>query len=413
MCKSAHRHRSQQYVRCTNTLHFEDVKACVVASAPKAAYLPSGIFVYEGSSVCKPATFMMVYVAFSYVLDLLVLAGLTWKNKKLWHIPYPQHGFSLYRLLIHLVWHVAEPFIMAAIVSGQAYQGSAITELVLFLMTPRTAPVVALLCAFLPGWRAFGAQQLLIDVIFAFITIFGWGLVPGTAIETWHADAGAPRDLVGAYNIGIQLSIMPNWLAISLVSIAATLWVFFAPKGKRSEALGHIIGIAIFVALLLASLPFFAIYEFVYGWIDRRQQHKEHEMRQQSIKASGYDLGVRNSNESLPKEQQLSKLAKLVPSYFRSTDPDTPPPKPHLGYLKSLFRRYFPDNGDSRPWKRSIGYGILLVSSFCITIGNWMATVTLLNIAGEVFCPSNIWALVLAKFGISLSKFILDFIHVP
>ncbi|KAK1751195.1 hypothetical protein QBC47DRAFT_417608 [Echria macrotheca] len=407
---------SVQYVRCANTLGSNDVEGCVAQSAPKATYLPPGIFIYEGSKECKPATFMMIYIAFSYIIELLELLALRWKNQVLWLVPKPQEGFSLYKLLLHLVKHTAEPFIMAAIVSGQAYDGAMITELVLFLMTPRVAPVIALICAFYPGWRGFGAQQLAIDVVFAFITISGWGLVPGSPIETFHADAGAPSDLVGAYNLGISLSIMPNWIVISLAANVAVLWVLAAPKGKHAERIGHIVGIALFCAGLLASLPFFALYEFVYGWVDRSPKRRERE----AYSSGGSELDDGGAKPGLDgagnvRRRRLGRFAQKVPSYFRTTNPDLPPPKPHLGWLKSFFRSWFPAAADEggRPWKRIIGYGALLGSSFCITVGNWMATVTLLNMAGEVFCPSKIWALVFAKFGITLVRFLLDIIHVP
>src|ERR1044071_3610503 len=106
---------SQEYVRCTNTARIDDdVRSCVISSAPKAAYLPPGIFVYNGSSVCKPFSFMMIYIAVAYAIDIFELFVLRFKNGKLWLVPYPQQGFSLYRLLLHLISHVASPFAMAA-----------------------------------------------------------------------------------------------------------------------------------------------------------------------------------------------------------------------------------------------------------------------------------------------------------
>jgi len=408
--------RSQQYVRCANTQRIEgDIRSCTIASAPKAAYLPPGIFVYDGSSVCKPFTFMMVYIAIAYFIDIVELFTLRWKNGKLWLVECPQQGFSLYRLLLHLVVHITNPFIMAAIVSGPVYEASAINELALFLMAPRASPIIALICAFIPGWRGFGAQHLVGDIIFAFITIFGWGVVPGTSIETWHGDAGAPSALVSAYNTGVTLAVMPNWLVIVFVILVVSCIVFFSSKGNRARRAGNIIGVALFVAIVLASIPFVALYEFIYGVKERREQRKEYELMQQQ-KALEVINGAINaiSNDSLPvkpiTQRQLSRVWRFVPKYFRTPGPDVEPPKPHLGWLKSIFRTFFPqDSTTSRKW----GYIVLLLSSFCITVGNWMATVTLLNMAGEVFCPSNVWALVFAKLGMSFSRILLDFVHIP
>lgn len=418
---------SQQYVRCANTerLDGQDIQSCVRASAPKAAYLPPGIFVYDGSSVCKPFTFMMTYIAVAYAIDILELFTLRLKNGKLWLVPYPQQGFSLYRLLLHLVTQVAGPFIMAAIISGPAYEASAINELALFLMAPRASPVIALICAFIPGWRGFGAQHLVSDIIFAFITIFGWGLVPGTAIETTHSDtAGAPSTLVNVYNAGVTLAIMPNWLVICTIIFVVSCVVFFSSKGNRTRRIGNIIGIALFVAIVLASMPFVAIYEFAYGLYERRQQRKQYEMEQQqrrhelvvdvanilSAKPSARTLNDKNTTTATTTQRKFSRLVLLVPKYFRLPSPELIPPKPHLGWLKSLFRVLFDqDSPNARRW----GYGILLLSSFCITVGNWMATVTLLNMAGESFCPSNVWALVFAKLGVSVGRILGDVVHVP
>ena len=415
---------SQQYVRCASTERLDgDVRSCVVESAPKAAYLPPGIFVYDGSSVCKPFTFMMTYIGVAYLIDIVELFTLRFKNGKLWLVPYPQQGFSLYRLLLHLVTHVTSPFIMAAIISGRSYEASAINELALFLMAPRASPVIALICAFIPGWRGFGAQHLVGDIVFAFITIFGWGVVPGTAIETSHADAGAPSTLVNVYNAGVTLAVMPNWLVICFVIFVVSYIVFLSSKGNRARRIGNIIAVAIFVALVLASMPFVALYEFIYGRKELREQRKQYEQQQRqqtSELASDINHILSSSNNSLSDEkknkdriitkQQLSRLAMLVPKYFRLPSPEFVPPKPHLGWLKSLFRVFFPEESvNARRW----GYGILLLSSFCITTGNWMATVTLLNMAGESFCPSNVWALVFAKLGVSVGRVLMDFLHVP
>ncbi|KAK5651433.1 hypothetical protein OQA88_12521 [Cercophora sp. LCS_1] len=422
---------SQQYVRCASTERLEgDVKSCVVASAPKAAYLPPGIFVYDGASVCKPFTFMMTYIAVAYAIDILELFTLRFKNGKLWLVPYPQQGFSLYRLLLHLITQIVSPFIMAAIISGPVYEASAINELALFLMAPRASPVIALICAFIPGWRGFGAQHLVSDIVFAFITIFGWGVVPGTAIETAHAAiAGASSALVNVYNTGVLLAVMPNWLTICLVILVVSCIVFFSSKGKTARRIGNIIAIAIVVAIVFASMPFVAIYEFAYGIKERRDQRKEWERQQQQQRhelASDitHILSAKPSTDTLSSSQpnpgstptpiinqrKLSRLARLVPKYFRLPAPDLIPPKPHLGWLKSIFRIFFPeDSPNARRW----GYGLLLLSSFCITTGNWMATVTLLNMADEVFCPSNVWALVFAKLGISVGRILGDIVHVP
>ena len=419
---------SQQYVRCTNTERLDgDIQSCVSSSAPKAAYLPPGIFVYDGAFVCKPFTFMMTYIAVAYAIDILELFTLRLKNGKLWLVPYPQQGFSLYRLFLHLITQVASPFIMAAIISGPAYEASAINELALFLMAPRASPVVALICAFIPGWRGFGAQHLVSDIVFAFITIFGWGVVPGTAIETTHsATAGAPSTLVNVYNAGVTLAVMPNWLVICIIIFIVSCVVFFSAKGNRARRIGNIIGIALFVAIVLASMPFVAIYEFGYGLKERRDQRKEYEMQQRqqrhelasdithilSAKPSVDTLSSANphATSNNTTQRKFSRLVLLVPKYFRLPSPELIPPKPHLGWLKSIFRIFFDqDSPNARRW----GYGTLLMSSFCITAGNWMATVTLLNMAGEVFCPSNVWVLVFAKLGVTVGRIVGDVVHVP
>ena len=56
----------------------------------------------------------MTYIAIAYAIDILELFVLRFKNGKLWLVPYPQQGFSLYRLLLHLISHVTSPFITAA-----------------------------------------------------------------------------------------------------------------------------------------------------------------------------------------------------------------------------------------------------------------------------------------------------------
>jgi hypothetical protein len=417
---------SQQYVRCASTQRLEgDTKSCVVESAPKAAYLPPGIFVYDGASVCKPFTFMMTYIAIAYAIDILELFTLRFKNGKLWLVPYPQQGFSLYRLLLHLITQIASPFIMAAIISGPVYEASAINELALFLMAPRASSVIALICAFIPGWRGFGAQHLVSDIVFAFITIFGWGVVPGTAIETAHAAvAGASSTLVNVYNAGVTLAVMPNWLVICIVIFVVSCVVFFSSKGNRARRITNIVLVALFVATVFASMPFVAIYEFAYGLKERRQQRKEYELQQQqqrhelasdithilSSKPSADTLSSTKPDATPVAQRKFSRLVMLVPKYFRLPAPDLIPPRPHLGWLKSIFRTFFPeDSPNARRW----GYGILLLSSFCITAGNWMATVTLLNMAGETFCPSNVWALVFAKLGVSVGRILGDVVHVP
>lgn len=399
-----------------------------MTSAPKAAYLPPGIFVYDGSSVCKPFTFMITYLAVAYAIDIVEMFTLRWKNGKFWLVSSPQQGFSLYRLLLHMGYEVPNPFIMAAIVSGPAYEASAINELALFLMAPRASPIIALICAFIPGWRGFGAQQLAGDILFAFITIFGWGVVPGTAIETTHEeDAGAPGVLVTVYNMGVKLAVMPNWLVICFVILVVSCIVFFSSKGNRSRRIGYIIGFALFVATVIASMPFVALYEFILGIIDRREQRKEYELlhQQQEQQKSSHQLGVNDTMmmNMAPSDEVISAKAapgkhqkrsnwvtRFIPKYFRLPGPEVEAPRPHLGWLKSIFRTFFPEDSAK---SRGYGYAILLLSSFCITVGNWMATVTLLYMAGESFCPSNVWALVLAKFGISVSKILLDFVHVP
>lgn len=413
----------------------------MIASAPKAAYLPPGIFVYDGSAICKPFSFMITYLAVAYAIDILEMFALRWKNGKFWLVAAPQQGFSLYRLLLHLGYEVANPFVMAAIVSGPAYEASAINELALFLMAPRASPIIALICAFIPGWRGFGAQQLAGDILFAFITIFGWGVVPGTAIETTHGeDAGAPTVLITVYNTGVQLAVMPNWLVICLVILIVSCTLFFSSKGNRTRRAGYIVAFALFVGTVIASMPFVALYEFILGFVDRRVQRTEYALIQQQQQQQQHqseahrsqlgpnDLVMNNitspsdvelvsdkDNMATPRNHdrrgQLSNwVTRFVPKYFHLPGPEVEAPKPHLGWLKSIFRIFFPVDS---PKSRARGYAILLASSFCITIGNWMATVTLLYMAGESFCPSNIWALVLAKFGISLSRILLDLIHVP
>jgi hypothetical protein len=152
-------------------------------------------------------------------------------------------------------------------------------------------------------------------------------------------------------------------------------------------------------------MPFVAIYEFILGCLDRRAQRQEYEQR------NAHELANATSRESLPKTQRhLSRVARFVPKYFRLPGPEVEAPKPHLGWLKSLFRAWFPEDS---PRSRKFGYAMLLISSFCITVGNWMATVSLLQMAGETFCPSNIWALVLTKLSLSIGRILTDFIHVP
>jgi len=107
----------------------------------------------------------MTYIAIAYAIDILELFVLRFKNGKLWLVPYPQQGLSLYCLLLHLINHITSPFIMDAIISGPAYEASAINELALFLMAPRASPVIALICAFIPGWSGFGAQHLVSEPI--------------------------------------------------------------------------------------------------------------------------------------------------------------------------------------------------------------------------------------------------------
>jgi len=42
-----------------------------------------------------------------------------------------------------------------------------------------------------------------------------------------------------------------------------------------------------------------------------------------------------------------------------------------------------------------------------------MATVTLLKMPGEAFCPSNVWTLVFVKLGVSIGRILFDFLHIP
>ncbi|KAK0613578.1 hypothetical protein B0T14DRAFT_526520 [Immersiella caudata] len=339
--------------------------------------------------------------------------------------PLPPARLLALPTLLHLITQIASPFIMAAIISGPVYEASAITELALFLMAPRASPVIALICAFIPGWRGFGAQHLASDIVFAFITIFGWGFVAGTAIETAHAAiAGASSTLVNVYNAGVALAVMPNWIVIFIIIVTVSCIVFFSSEGNRTRRIVNIIAVAIVVAVVFASMPFVAIYEFAYGVKERRDQRKEYKLQQQqqrhelasdithilSAKPSSDTLSSSKPGSTPISQRKLSRLALLVPKYFRLPAPDLIPPRPHLGWLKSIFRIFFPEESpNARRW----GYGILLLSSFCITTGNWMATVTLLNMAGETFCPSNVWALVFAKLGVSIGRILGDIVHVP
>lgn len=78
------------------------------------------------------------------------------------------------------------------------------------------------------------------------------------------------------------------------------------PRGSRARRFGKLVGIALFIAIALASMPFVTLYDFVYGCKERRAQRKACAQQQQQTKL----IELANDIVNMTTDESLYKKSK-------------------------------------------------------------------------------------------------------
>jgi hypothetical protein len=361
--------RTIQYVRCTIQKPSEEVAACVEENAQKVDWLPQ-MQVYEGASSCPNIDKFLILLgltilrtAISTFLEppashLFQSLWKQWRAKK-GNLPVQYDSFwatafkreTYYHLKALKVVQVLGRSLLTSYLSSLAIKQGArfldpgfLEAVALFLVRPRAAPFIGILGLFQP-WSKHGIAYLVVDGILSYLagTFVGVHYMVLIISPSPNPAAPPPRDLK-ILSIGAIMTFAPYMAVLAIILLTFVI-----------QALATNSFLAFFVTLMhqllkgavfLSALPLIALWEISAAiankfWYSKRQRRR------------GFTQWK-------------------TPKWLEPLSTDNP-----------RFR---------------IIYYFLILSSWCINIGNWIFWASYLKLDGELWCPINVRTVVVIWF---------------
>ncbi|KAH7399398.1 hypothetical protein BKA66DRAFT_565478 [Pyrenochaeta sp. MPI-SDFR-AT-0127] len=328
-----------QYLRCVTQRKLEEVNSCVSTTIRKLQWLPPGLFVYGGGKSCPRLSILIASTMLNILIEIAHVCLEIW-----WYKRRPtEKYFSWVELCRALILGFGVPLLMAFALSKSSVENSLIASLGIFLMTPRSAPIVALLSGIFLG-KGFGSQVLLVDSLVSIASFFLMGtftdMLKGPRVPPSIAAVDQPAELARVY-LGLFLTTIPGFaigalyfitgnaiIPLVLISIFLKMSVF-AKLAFRIWAAW-----ICFFAFFFAA-PFLAMWEI--GWM----------------------VVVKDKERVFPP----------------------------LRFFRGLF-------GTGAHWLAMLGrylfYWIWVGLMFAVFVGRWMFIVNVLQAAGDAFCPASL-----------------------
>jgi hypothetical protein len=280
----------------------------------------------------------------------------------------PQRLFSLISLFTHLGINIAKPLLSALVIQSMGTPTPTLSNLALFLLQPRPACIIAAICLFIPKWRGYAIQLLFADFI---LNLLCFGMTEFKTTATYPpspTNPATPSHGLHFYQIGFGISIATGDIVYGILMIITTfgaidlaIGLFSDRKDYPYRVFGAVVAFWIFLASFIVALPILAILEMI--------------------------VIIINFCQKKPKDRS-------EPLFDISTDKSG---SRWISMLSKPLRRILGNKGEEDwfdpnwfTWKVCLIYFVLLVASTASAVGNWMVTIELYGMAGEVWCPTGL-----------------------